>query len=171
MKTFEECFTAWVDGQLTGDDLAAFEKELANHPEAMGDREAALKIGDLLRTHPTVPALANAAIFNLQLQQRIEAETPRPRGRNREEREPFFWTLPRLLWAGVACLAIAGVLFGTMIPKTSEPAPSNYFAQVVEAWPSDPSISATTVYDPKDNVTVLWLEGLDYIPRDQIALK
>ena len=34
----------------------------------------------------------------------------------------------------------------------------------VEAWPADPSISATTVYNPDDNVTVVWLDGLDYIP-------
>ena len=49
MKTFEERFTAWVDGQLTGEALAAFEKELAAHPEATADRDAALKIGELLR--------------------------------------------------------------------------------------------------------------------------
>ena len=51
------------------------------------------------------------------------------------------------------------------------PEPSKYFAQVVEAWPSDPSISATTVYNPQDNVTVLWLEGLDYMPSDQLAVQ
>ena len=78
MKTFEERYTAWVDGQLSGDALAAFEKELAAHPEAAEDRAAAQKLGDLLRNHATAPALSNADFFNLQLQQRIEAETPRP---------------------------------------------------------------------------------------------
>ena len=41
MKTFEEKFTAWVDGQLTGPELAAFERELESHPEALAEKEAA----------------------------------------------------------------------------------------------------------------------------------
>jgi anti-sigma factor RsiW len=169
MKTFEERFTAWVDGQLHGDALVAFEKELESHPEAAGERAAAVKIGALLRTHATAPALSNADFFNLQLQQRIEAEMPRPRHVRPESGAAGFWSFSRLIWTGAACLVIAGVLFRTTIPTTEAPVPSNYFAQVVEAWPSDPSISATTVYNPQDNVTVLWLDGLDYMPGDQLA--
>jgi anti-sigma factor RsiW len=162
MKTFEERFTAWVDGRLAGAELAAFEKELAAHPEATAEREAALKLRAFLRDHPTAPDLANEDFFNLQLQQRIAAESPR--AREPERRTWSFWTLPRLAWAGALSLVIAGVLFKTFIPPsvTSDKAP--YFAQVVEAWPADPGISATTVYSPADNVTVLWLEGLDPIP-------
>lgn len=170
MKTFEERFTAWVDGQLTGAELAAFEKELAAHPEANADRAAAVKVGDLLRTHATAPALSNADFFNLQLQQRIEADLPRSRAEDRRDTGPF-WSPFRLLWAGAASLAIAGLLYQTIIPATHGPEPSQYFAQVVESWPSDPSIYATTVYNPQDNVTVLWLDGLDYMPSDQLALQ
>lgn len=171
MKTFEERFTAWVDGQLEGDALAAFERELEAHPEAATDRAAAMKIGDLLRAHATAPALSNADFFNLQLQQRLEAEMPPPRSPRSEPDAVGFWSFARLIWAGAACLVIAGLLFRTMIPTAHSPAPSNYFAQVVEAWPSDPSISATTVYNPQDNVTVLWLDGLDYMPSDQLVLQ
>ena len=45
MKTFEEKFTAWVDGRLTGAELAAFERELESHPEALAEKEAALDLG------------------------------------------------------------------------------------------------------------------------------
>ena len=38
MKPFEEQFTAWTDGKLTGEELAAFERELAQHPEAAADK-------------------------------------------------------------------------------------------------------------------------------------
>ena len=161
MKPFEEQFTAWVDDKLSGAELAEFEKELATHPEAAAEKAEALKLGELLREHPTVPALSNPDFFNHQLLQRIAAETPSPA--RREKREGFFWSLPRLAWAGAFCLVVAFALFKTIIPS-SRVEPSKYFAQVVEAWPSDPSISATTVYRPEDNVTVLWLDGLDYIP-------
>ena len=76
MKTFEERFTAWVDGQLTGPDLAECEKELATHPEAAAERAEAQKLGDLLRAQHA-PKLGNADFFNHQLMQRIAAETPR----------------------------------------------------------------------------------------------
>lgn len=172
MKTFEERYTAWIDGQLSGEALAAFEKELAAHPEANEDRAAARKLGDLLRSNPSAPSLSNADFFNLQLQQRIEAEKPRAsRAEPARGGGSFFLPISRLIWAGAACLAIAGLLYKSIIPVPVVPEPSNYFAQVVETWPSDPSIYASTVYNPQDNVTVLWLDGLDYMPGDQLALQ
>jgi anti-sigma factor RsiW len=161
MKTFEERFTAWVDGELKDGALADFERELAGHPEAAAEREAAVKLRSFLRTHPTAPQLSNPDFFNLQLQQRLEAETPRPAKRSESR---FAWSLARLAWAAAFCLIVAGVLFQTTIPTTPPNAPSNYFAQVVESWPADPTIFATTVYNADSNVTVLWLDGLDYIP-------
>src|SRR5260221_10526107 len=171
MKTFEVRFTAWVDGQLSGDALAAFEKELAAHPEAAADRDAGLKIGGLLRTHGDAPALSNADFFTIQLKRRLEAETPIRSKPAKAGREAGISIFSRLAWAGVCFLVLAGISFFVMIPHRPAPAPSNYFAQVVEAWPSDPSISATTIYNPEDNVTVLWLDGLDYVPSEQLALK
>ena len=161
MKPFEEQFTAWADGQLTGDELAAFERELASQPDAPAAKAAAQKLRALLRDHPTAPALANADFFNLQLLQRIEADLPKPRA----EKAAWFWPLSRLVWAGAACLLVAFALFKATIPVGSAPK-SEYFAQVLETWPADASISATTLYNPEDNVTVLWLDGLDYMPAN-----
>lgn len=161
MKPFEEQFTAWVDGQLTGPELAEFEKQLAEHPEAAAEKADAQHLGEFLRAHPTVPKLTNPDFFNHQLMERIAAEMPRVA----EKPRASFCSLPRLAWAGAFCLAVAFGLYKSTIPAGS---PSDnqpkYFAQVVEAWPADPGISATTVYSPEDNVTVLWLDGLDYIP-------
>jgi len=170
MKTFEERFTAYVDGLLEGRDLAEFEKELAAHPDAATDREEALRLRRLLRAHPAAPVLTNPDFFNLQIQQRIAAEQPRARVR---EPRASFWSAPRLAWAGGFCLLLAVILYQTLIPSRG-PAPGSsdslYFAQVVESWPSDPSIYANTVYNPEDNLTVLWLDGLDYLPASY-ALK
>ena len=162
MKTFEERFTAWIDGQLTGPGLAEFEKELAAHPAAAAERMEARKLRVLLRAQPA-PQIGNADFFNHQLMQRIAAETPRI-ARPGPARASF-WSLPQLALVGAACLAIAGGLFKTLIPTGLSPgAKSDYYAEVIELWPGDPSISACTVYHPEDNLTVVWLEGLDYIP-------
>ena len=104
--------------------------------------------------------------FNLQLLQRIEADLPRERAR--AERPALFWPLSRLAWAGAFCLLVAFGLFKATIPTAADAGEkSPYFAQVIESWPGADTISATTVYNPRDNVTVLWLEGLDYLPGSQ----
>lgn len=162
MKTFEERFTAWVDGVLPEDELVAFKRELAAHPELAGDRTDALKLRGLLRRHPTAPVLSNPNFFNLRIQQQIAASAPRIVERKRLGFS--FWKLPRLAWAGACCLLIAGGLYRALIPEHAVAEGTPYFAQVVEAWPADPGISATTVYNPHDNVTVLWLDGLDPLP-------
>lgn len=165
MKPFEEQFTAWVDGKLSGPELAAFEAELEKHPEALAERDGALKLGALLRQKPAAPKLTNADFFNLQIQQRIAADKVRERAG--DTARGWFWSLPRLVFAGASALVVAGVLFKTMIPTGAtviENGDSPYFAQVIEAWTSEPGVSANTVYNAKDNVTVLWLDGLDYIP-------
>lgn len=161
MKAFEDKLTAWIDGELHGEELAAFEQELAAHPEAEREKAEALKLGDLLRQHPTAPSLTNGDFFNHQLTQRIAAESRQPR-RETSTRSAF-WPIWRMAGAGAFCVLLTFVLYKAMIqPAAVEPSP--YFAQVVDAWPSDPSISATTVYNEKDNVTVLWLSGLEYLP-------
>ena len=165
MKTFEEQFTAWVDGKLEGPELAEFEKQLAEHPEAAAERKEALRLREFLQTHPTAPRLSNPDFFNHQLIRQIEADEPRP-----EAKQPSasFWAFGRLAWAGAVCLLLAfgayKLAIPTTAPQTTPKEQSKYFAQVVEAWPSQVGISATTVYNPDDNVTVVWLDGLDYIP-------
>ena len=165
MKPFEERFTAWVDGQLSGDDLADFEKELAQHPDAATEKAAAQKLTKLLREHPTAPSLTNGDFFNLQILQQLKVSGAP--ARSAEEPAGWFWSLPRLILAGAACLLVAGFLFKMLIPTGAGPGALNaspYFAQVIEVWPSEPGIWANTVYNPEQNVTVVWLDGLDYIP-------
>src|SRR5258708_11105885 len=139
MNPFEEKFTAWVDGQLSGRELEAFERELEAHPEAAEEKADALRMRELLRRNPTVPRLTTPDFFNPQLVQRITAETPR--SRERPAKPAFIWPFRRFAIAGGLCLAVAFALYKTMIPQPSAlDRKSKYFAQVVEAWPSDPTI-------------------------------
>jgi negative regulator of sigma E activity len=169
MKTFEEKFTAWVDGELAGDELAAFETELANMHDAEADKLAAHQLGDLLREHGCAPELANADFFNHQLMQRIEAETSEPKVA--PERRAFSWSLARLAWAGACSLAVAFALFWFVIPTAPQAAPEPAVAAAqISAHSDDPAITATAFQSKKNHVTVLWLDGLDYMPENY-ALK
>ncbi len=171
MKTFEERYTAWIDGKLSGPELASFERELETIPEAGDDKVSVQRLGDLLRRHSEAPALSHEDFFSHQIMHRIAAESF---AAPPVARRWWSWSLPQLVGAGAASLLLAAVLFKTLIPIESTaplgaatalyPAGSNYFAEIVDVRTSDPGISATTIYDIKDNVTVLWLDGLDYLP-------
>lgn len=168
MKTFEEQFTAWVDGRLSAEERATFERELPAHPEAGSDRAAALQLGELLRAQPA-PPLANADFFSHQLRERIArdgADSVAPAPARSWYRLPLF----RYGAASAFGLVIALAFFDSTRldqgPVASD-APA-YVAEIIDAHPADPSIYVSTVHSAaSDGATVLWLDGLDYVPGDR----
>lgn len=167
MKTFEERYTAWIDGKLSGPELEAFEKELDQRPVSEVELEQETQLlGDLLRAHSAAPAMANPEFFNHQIMARIQAD--QPRAKNEGTHWLFGWPFARLAWAGAAAAVLGWVVAKTILPvvpgSPAAPHESAYFAQVIEASSPDPNISATVVRSDEDNVTVLWLDGMDYLP-------
>ena len=159
---FEGRFTAWLDGQLTEDDRLKFEGELVERGfDPAGERAAARRLGDLLGSHSIAPTLRNPDFFNHQLRHRIAQEEPA--AASQSERRGW-WSLPRLAFGGAFCLVVAAVLFQTLIPRGSAPDQTPYFAEVIDARPLSVGISADTIYTARDNVTVVWIDGLDYLP-------
>ena len=165
MKTFEENFTAWVDGKLSPEEKLKFEATLGH--DAAADKADLVKLGVLLRSHAAPPPLTNGDFFNHQLLQRIASETqtqaPAPARAPRAS-----WFVPRFLWAGASSLGAALLLFHFLIPvgpHENAPEQTRYVAQFYNARSADPAISATAFHSKKDNVTVLWLDGLDYMPE------
>ncbi len=123
MKTFEERYTAWIDGELEGGALTAFEQELTRRAaagEASEDKSDATHLRALLQDYLQAPALTNPDFFNHQLQERIDAEaTTVSRGRelNRHAEPAFFaWGLARLIGLGAASLFAAAALYYGMMP-------------------------------------------------------
>jgi hypothetical protein len=172
MKTseFEEQFTAWLDGKLSPEDASAFEREMRDRgfdPEL--ERSAASRTVALLREHSRTPALPHADFFNHQILHRIESSLDEPVPTPSRQRS--WWGIPWLAWAGAACLLVAAALFKGLIPVGggSLAERSTYYATVVDARTFENTVSASTVYNPKDNVTVLWLDGLDYLPADFVV--
>jgi len=155
MKTFEEKFTAWIDGELKGNELTQFEAELAGVEDAELDRVLAHQLGDVLREHGRAPALQNVDFFSNQIMQRIHAEMPEPA--RKPERPRFVWSLPKLAFAGAFVLAGAFGIFHFMTPAP-QVAQRNQVAQIYKTQSGDPDISATAFYSQKNDATVLWID-------------
>ncbi len=170
MKPFEERFTAWVDGKLTGSELAEFEAELAEVKDSAEDKAAAHEIGNLLRQHYQPAELTNIDFFNHQLMQSIQPNLPEsPPSRTHSRSAPSFsW----MAWSGSVSLILAFMLFQLVIPEAPQrnPSPAEYVTQVINAHTTDPAIFATALPSKEGDPTVLWLDGLDYLPENY-ALK
>jgi len=163
MKTFEEKFTEWIDGLLKGDELIAFEAELAQTGDAELQKAAAHQLGDLLREHGQARELQNADFFNHRIMQEIEAGMPKPAPE--KARPKFSWSLSRLALAGAFSLLVAAGLFHFMIPAGPLGKPPGALAdQIIKTQSNDPDITASAFYSQKNDVTVLWLDGPKYIP-------
>lgn len=170
MKTFEEKWTAWLDGQLSGRELSEFEAALPDKAAAEAEKAEARKLGALLKRELGVSALTNEEFFSHQLRERIrESSVP---SAEREARGSTWWTIPRLLWTGTASLAVF-LIFTIFVMRDKNPAEeSQYLTQILNAR-VDPVVSPNATVSmfevQQDRVTVLWTEGLQSLPADYAA--
>src|SRR5204863_9755555 len=108
MKTFEEKWKAWLDGQLSGRELAEFKASLPDKPAAEAEKADAKKLGIFLKRELGAPALPSEEFFSHQLRERIrESSVPSAK---REAKAPTWWTSPRLLWTGTVSVVAYLVL-------------------------------------------------------------
>jgi hypothetical protein len=174
MKTFEEKWTAWVDGQLTGRELSEFEASLPDKAAAEAEKVSALKLGELLKRELTARTLSNEEFFSDQLRENVARfQSPRrPPARQAREARSTWWTIPRLLWTGAASLTVF-LVFTVVVMHEKNPAEeSQYLTQILNAR-VDPVVSpnaTVSIFEVKqDRVTVLWTEGLQSLPADYAA--
>src|SRR5205814_10293312 len=131
MKIFEEKWTAWLDGQLSGRELAEFEASLPDRAAAEAEKADVRKLGVLLKRELGVSAFANEEFFSHQLRERIlESSVPSAK---REANASTWWTIPRLLWTGTASLAVF-LIFTIFVIRDKNPAEeSQYLTQILNA--------------------------------------
>jgi hypothetical protein len=169
MKTFEEKWTAWVDDQLAGKELLEFEASLPDKAAAEAEKRDANKLRVLLKRELVAPVLTNEDFFSHQLRERISREDAVPDDRD-EGRS--WWTIPRLVWAGAASLALFLMCAFFVVREQAPADQSQYLTQILNAH-VDPAVgpSATvTMFESKeDRVTVLWTEGLKSLPSEYAA--
>jgi hypothetical protein len=170
MKTFEEKWTAWLDGQLSGKELTDFEASLPDLAAAQVEKRDALRLGAFLKEQLATQTLSNEEFFSHQVREQIARDTPE-RSRSRST----WWTVPRLVWCGATALAL--FVLTTVVLMNQHPAgeQSEYLTQILNSR-VDPGANPNATIsifesknDNKDKVTVLWTEGLQTLPADYAA--
>ncbi|MBA3387380.1 MAG: hypothetical protein M3505_04740 [Verrucomicrobiota bacterium] len=174
MKTFEENWTAWLDGELTGKELVEFEASLPDKPTAEVEKEDAKKLGAFLKEQLTAPAMRNEEFFHHRLREQMgsEAVAATPARVAQPELRETWWTIGRLLWTGATSLAIFAVCTFFVLREKNIGGQSAYVTQILNAR-VDPVVSPNatiSMFETKeDKVTVLWVEGLQSLPSEFAA--
>jgi hypothetical protein len=168
MKTFEEKWTAWLDNELTGDELAEFEASLPDKAAAEAEKRDAHKLGAFLKEQLQDRAMGNEEFFHHQLRERIAADE---RATNAPEQtaKPALWPIGRLVWMGATSLAVFCVCAFFVIREKGPTDQSEYLTQILNAR-VDPALgpnATISMFDSKEEkVTVLWTEGLQALPSE-----
>lgn len=173
MKTFEEKWTAWLDDQLSGQELSEFETSLPDKAAAQAEKAEVKKLGELLKRELSVNPLRNEEFFSHQLREQIlQDRGEQPPQRARRTSLSTWWTIPRLLWTGTASLAVFLICTVFVMHQERPPEESQYLTQILNAR-VDPVVSpngTVSIFEVKqDRVTVLWTEGLQSLPADYAA--
>lgn len=172
MKTFEEKWTAWLDGELTGKELVEFEASLPDRAAAELEKQNALKLGAFLKEQLGASTMSNAEFFSHQLRQQIARESaPAPLPIESGARETW-WSISRLLWTGATSLAIFCVCTFFVMREKPSGGQSAYMTQILSAR-IDPAVSpdaTISMFESKEEkVTVLWVDGLQSLPSEYAA--
>src|SRR5436853_4462774 len=128
MKTFEEKWTAWLDGQLSGKDLADFEASLPDLAAAEIEKRDAQKLGVFLKKQLAPQTLSNAEFFNHQLRERIVRESE-----DRHRPRSTWWTVPRLVLAGATALALFVMTTVVLMNQRQAGEQSEYLTQILNS--------------------------------------
>jgi hypothetical protein len=168
MKTFEEKWTAWLDGQLSGKELAEFESSLPDLAAAQVEKRDAQKLGAFLKEQLTTQAMSNEEFFSHQLHEQIAHESEaRPRSTS------TWWTIPRLVWSGATALALFVITTVVLMSQHQPGEQSEYLTQILQSRvdpAANPNATISIFESKTDNkVTVLWTEGLQSLPADYAA--
>ena len=170
MKTFEEKWTAWLDGQLSGRELIEFESSLPDLATAEAEKRDAHKLGAFLKKELAVQPLTNEEFFSHQIRERIARESEE---RSRGGFESTWWTLPRLVWCGATALALFVICTVAVIRERQPGEQSEYLTQILNSRvdPAANPHATISIFEIKNDnkVTVLWTEGLQTLPSDYAA--
>lgn len=168
MKTFEEKWTAWIDGELTGAELAEFEASLPDKAKAEAEKHDARVLGTFLKEHLPCRAMGNEEFFHHQLRERMALAE----GGTRRESSGggrVWWPIRRLVWVGATALAIFSVCTFFVMRESTPTDQSQYLSQILNAR-VDPAVSPNatiSMFESKeDKVTVLWVDGLQSLPAE-----
>ena len=171
MKTFEEKWTAWIDGQLSETEAAEFEAGLPDRAAALAEKNQTLKLGVLLKEQLQPRAMGNEEFFHHQLRQRLTGEEDLAARLTNPVRESW-WTIRRLLAVGTTSLAAFAVCTFFVLRERPAPQQSQYLTQILNAQVdpnANPDATVSIFQTKQDKVTVLWVDGLKSLPSEYAA--
>jgi hypothetical protein len=168
MKTFEEKWTAWIDGELIGAELVEFEASLPDKAAAEIEKRDAQQLGAFLKEHLPCRAMGNEEFFHHQLRERMAEDAggsaPQNAGGGR-----VWWPIGRLVWVGATALAIFSVCTFFVMREKPAPEQSQYLSEILTARVDpavNPNATISMFRSKEDKVTVLWVEGLQSLPSE-----
>jgi hypothetical protein len=169
MKTFEEKWTAWLDGELSGAELAEFEASLPDKAAAEAEKRDAHKLGSFLKEQLQDRAMGNEEFFHHQLRERIAADARSASVPEMAGARPALWPIGRLVWVGATSLAIFCVCTFFVMREKGPTDQSQYLTQILNAR-VDPAVSPNATISMFESgegkVTVLWVDGLQSLPPE-----
>lgn len=162
--------TLWMDGELTGDDLARVESWAKNNPEYLAEREAIQAMQSDIRS--SIPASVEppyADFFNQRILRAIEDE----RGDESEQKLAIgFAAIAGKFskWLALPAAAVAMLIcfyMGTQVSLVPDPmAPVVKVSAKPAIYMPDGNVRANVVSPQNNGATVIVLEGLEDIPDD-----
>jgi hypothetical protein len=167
MKTFEEKWTAWLDGELSGDELTQFEASLPDKAAAEAEKRDAHRLGAFLKEQLQTRAMGNEEFFHHQLRERIAADARTASAPETAATKPALWPIGRLVWVGATSLAIFCVCTFFVMREKGPTDQSQYLTQILNARVDpvmSPNATISMFESKEDKVTVLWVEGLQSLP-------
>ncbi|MES2708848.1 MAG: hypothetical protein V4726_19795 [Verrucomicrobiota bacterium] len=164
----EELMTRWIDGQLSPEEQVSVNRLLAGQPLLGREKQAALHLGGLLRTHlPSTLEPPSPDFFTSRIMDEIRASSSMPVAKNVKvpAGTPSFWSWLKKPWfAPLASAAAVAVVFAALNGPHSNPSPSMETARI---YAPDPNVVAKAFYSDSAEATVIDLQGLQPVPNDR----
>ena len=169
----EAMLTLWIDGELSGDELAQVELWAQDHPELLAERDAVRAMQSNIQANmPASVEPPYADFFNQRILQAIENEKAESAGRVRSTGSQ--WLGNKLSkWLALPAAAAAMVMCFYMGTQVSHMPDSVAPVAAVSAVSVEPAIYMpdgdvrANIFSSDDNgATVIVLEGLEDIPDD-----
>lgn len=156
LSTYEVELMAYLDGQLTDEQTAAFERE---HPEALAEKKQTNQLRAVLKAAGS-PALRNPEFLNRQILREI-TPAPAPQLATKPEKPFPLW---RLFFAGATCLLLAVGVYHQFVPDDARrPA---YLAEVISMKTGDSALTSRVIQE--DGLTMVMIDGLEPISEEFI---
>lgn len=159
MKPTIEQICAWIDGEMSEAERLAFERDSGDALQALEQEKRSVgKLGELLRAAPA-PNLKNQDFFSSQIASAIEGESPASEtASSRTGRRFSEWFFP------IALSSAAAVALLVVSNFESEPKREHQNTQVLATVVDNKNVSVVAFQMPDSELTVIWMDGLDYLP-------